>query len=75
MNHLEALQAVVNGKAILFCGAGFSVGVNSALGPLPVGATLANELFLAATGREPVVGFDNLELSQVAEYFEQEKGR
>lgn len=75
MNHLEAMQAVVNGKAILFCGAGFSVGVNSALGPLPAGTTLAHELFLAATGREPVVGFDNLELSQVAEYFEQEKGR
>jgi SIR2-like domain len=75
MNHLEAMQAAVNGKAVLFCGAGFSAGVSSALGPIPNGAALARELFLGATGREPVEGFDNLELSQVAEYFEKEKGR
>lgn len=75
MNLEQALQSIVNGNAILFCGAGFSIGVNSDAGPLPTGAGLARELFMHATGREAVDGFDNIELSQVADYFEQEKGK
>lgn len=75
MNIERAFQAIVDGNAILFCGAGFSIGVNSESGALPTGARLARELFMRATGREAVDGFDNVELSQVADYFEQEKGK
>ena len=71
----DVVLAAASGDAILFVGAGFSRGATSEHGEFPAGKGLAVELFVQAAGRDPMDGFDNVELSQVSEFFEQTLGR